>query len=46
MLHTLTVAQRAQAGIYVLHNTLDGRVYIGATQHLLTAYRVWVGYGG
>lgn len=39
MPHGLTDNDKAQSGVFVIRNTLDSRVYIGATKHLLNAFR-------
>ena len=38
MQHQLTDAQATSSGVYALRNTLDARVYIGASKRLLTTF--------
>ncbi len=39
MQHQLTDLQATSAGVYALRNTLNARVYVGASKRLLTAFR-------
>ncbi|MBD2769675.1 hypothetical protein IC235_17430 [Hymenobacter sp. BT664] len=39
MLHSLTDNDKTQSGVFVIRNTCDSRVYVGATKHLLNAFR-------
>lgn len=38
MVHTLTDSEKCQAGIYAITNSLDSRIYVGATVCLVRAF--------